>query len=1094
MRTSKRSRGDSSDICALYFNAPQPVGVWSGQSKRRYLPQVRLDSHTILSSLCYTTTLKQVFSNPSKEAVPQARYIFPLHDGVAVSGYTITYGDTTLRGKVQQKDVAKKTYEAAVEKGETAGLLESLLAGAFGVTLGNLPPLTDVHVKIVYCGELKHDAEIDGLRFMLPTSIAPRYGDYPGELLESTAASDSGISITVDVDMGNSAIRKLQSPSHPIAVSMGAISSDSAQQAFTPSKASTTLTLGTTELADDFIVQLLIDDISKPQVLVEKHPGLPSRAVVATLVPKFNLPPSHPEIVFIADQSGSMKGSKNDALVSALMVFVKSLPLGVRFNIIAFGRSVKALWPVSQAYSESSMKAAIDFIGTFKAQYGGTEILLPVKAAFEQMLDAMPLEVMLLTDGEIWGEQTLFDYINTQITENGADARVSALGIGNDVSHTLVEGVARAGNGFAQFVAEGEGTDRKVIRMLKGALYPHLKSRTLEVRYRKRETVEDDDFELIEKADHCLNIKDPQDDSVSSSATETAEKPMSFFDTTADLDKPIQPADLDRYAHLPTFDTPKIIQAPSEVPSLFPFNRTTIYLLLGPDAPQEPISSIIIRASSPQGPLELTIDVDEKEVVGTTVHQLAAKRAIQELEEGRGWLQSAKTSTGSLIKDEHKSRFDELIEREAVRLGEAFQVAGKWTSFVAVNEENSSRVEEEPEQPAYAGHAASHRHRSRGAMPAAPMSICMSASRSLVPRMPSAGGRRSSHRSGASKRSSSPDTLPPLPLPGYTANSYIPPAARSGSVAFGSTAAGFPLQEPQCQQAPQATGFYAPPAVGFGSAAFGSASAAPPAASFGGYTASRYAPSAGPSSSTLFGSAFAPLPPQATGFYAPPAGGFGSAAFGSASAAPPPPPSSSTASRYAPSAGGSGSALFGSASTGSAGAFGTQAFASAGTGPAMSHGPGVGIQPQYSMAPRARRSVKGTMNVTTTASKEEQEEDSDDDMGFGLFDDAPAGPKPTTPVSPLHSLINLQTFSGAWEWRIDLLAVVVPQGKKLEFDAAFGSEQVLATCLAVAYMEARLTDSKDIWEMVVEKAKVWMGSQVGEDVVDGLVEKAKGLL
>jgi hypothetical protein len=28
----------------------------------------------------------------------------------------------------------------------------------------------------------------------------------------------------------------------------------------------------------------------------------------------------------------------------------------------------------------------------------------------------------------------------------------------------------------------------------------------------------------------------------------------------------------------------------------------------------------------------------------------------------------------------------------------------------------------------------------------------------------------------------------------------------------------------------------------------------------------------------------------------------------------------------------------------------------------------------------------------------------------------------------------------------------------------------------------------------VEKAKVWMGSQVGEDVVDGLVEKAKGLL
>jgi hypothetical protein len=135
------------------------------------------------------------------------------------------------------------------------------------------------------------------------------------------------------------------------------------------------------------------------------------------------------------------------------------------------------------------------------------------------------------------------------------------------------------------------------------------------------------------------------------------------------------------------------------------------------------------------------------------------------------------------------------------------------------------------------------------------------------------------------------------------------------------------------------------------------------------------------------------------------------------------------------------------------------------------------------------------MNVTSTASREEQEEeDSDDDMGFGLFDDAPAGLKAAAPVSPLHSLINLQTFSGAWEWRIELLALVVPQGKKLEVDAAFGSEQVLATCLAVAYMEARLADSKDIWEMVVEKAKVWLGSQVGADAVDSLVAKAKELI
>jgi hypothetical protein len=978
--------------------------------------------------------LKQVFGNSSKEVISQARYTFPLYDGVAVSGYTITYGNTTLRGVVQQKEVAKKTYEAAVDRGETSGLLEALPAGIFGVTLGNLPSNTDVHVNIVYCGELKHDAGLDGLRFTLPTSIAPRYGDYPGELMRSTAASDSGISITVDVNMGKSAIRKLQSPSHPIAVSMGAVSSDSAQETFAPSKASTTLTLGTTELADDFIVQLVIDDISKPQALVERHPDLPTRAIMATLVPKFNLVTSHPEIVFIADQSGSMGGSKNDALKSALTVFVKSLPLGVRFNIIAFGSSFKALWPRSQSYNEANMKAAIEFIGTFNAGYGGTELLLPVKSTFEQMLGDMPLEVMLLTDGEIWGEQTLFDYINMQITGNGANARVFALGIGNDVSHTLVEGVARAGNGFAQFVATGEGTDQKVVRMLKGALYPHLTNRMMEVRYNNSETVsdDDDDFELVEKVDYCLSIKDPHDASLPTSAADTTKKPMSFFDTSADLDKHIQPAGLDRYAHLPRFDTPKILQAPSEVPSLFPFNRTTIYLVLGQDAPQEPVSSITLRATSPQGPMELTIDVNEQQVVGTTVHQLAAKKAIQELEEGRGWLQGAKTSTGSLIKKQHESRFDELVEREAVRLGESFQVAGKWTSFVAVNADGSSRVEGEPAQPALNDAPTRRQQMSRSAYAPSQMQV-----------------------------NSPLAYAAPAPLH-QIRNRYAPSAGGFGSVS-------------------------AAPTGGFSSAAFSSASTALPP-SIPDSAASRYAPSAQGSGSALFGSASAipppPAPRRTANMYAPAAMHMGSSPVGSASTAP---------------ARGFGSAASGSASITPTGVFGSPFFSSARTVPPMSRSPDVGrLHLQCSAAPMGASSVPSpfgrNMGAASAKNKGEREEDDDDDdMGYALFD-GPSVPRAASLASPLHVLIGLQTFSGAWEWSDDLFSVLMPKGKKVHFDATFGSEQAMATSLTVAYMETRLTDSKNVWEMVVEKAKTWLSSQVDAGAVNSLVEKAKGLL
>ena len=114
-----------------------------------------------------------------------------------------------------------------------------------------------------------------------------------------------------------------------------------------------------------------------------------------------------------------------------------------------------------------------------------------------------PLEIMLLTDGEIWDQQTLFSYLNKEVIESKAPIRVFTLGIGNGVSHALIEGVARAGNGFSQAVGEGEKMDSKVVRMLKGSLTPHINDYTLEVKFE----AEDDDFEIVEKVTDNLRVK-----------------------------------------------------------------------------------------------------------------------------------------------------------------------------------------------------------------------------------------------------------------------------------------------------------------------------------------------------------------------------------------------------------------------------------------------------------------------------------------------------------------------------------------------------------------------------------------------------------
>ncbi|PFH62873.1 hypothetical protein XA68_11429 [Ophiocordyceps unilateralis] len=72
------------------------------------------------------------------------------------------------------------------------------------------------------------------------------------------------------------------------------------------------------------------------------------------------------------------------------------------------------------------------------------------------------------------------------------------------------------------------------------------------------------------------------------------------------------------------------------------------------------------------------------------IHQLAARKAIEELEEKGGWVGQATDSQGKGLRKEleSKGQLSRVIRREAARLGVRYQVAGKWCSFVAVNNDD----------------------------------------------------------------------------------------------------------------------------------------------------------------------------------------------------------------------------------------------------------------------------------------------------------------------------------------------------------------------------------------------------------------------
>ncbi|KAI9656926.1 MAG: hypothetical protein M1831_004474 [Alyxoria varia] len=670
----------SGHICGCYV-LQAAEEVWA-RPTRHYLPQLELAAHTTIHAAAFSTKLTQKYTNPGSETLKELRYTFPLYDGVSVVGFEFKIQDRFITGIVKEKEQAKAIYDDAVQRGETAGLLEQSpnAADVFSTTIGNIPPLTDVHVTIDYVGELKHDAEVDGIRFTIPTAIAPRYGSYPGELLGSSM-SKSGMRITVDASLPeNSTIQKLLSPSHPIAVSIGVLSS-TPDADMSPNMGSATLALESAELDKDFVLQLVAKDSGIPRAMLESHPTLDGhRALMTTLVPKFSLKPTKPELIFVADRSGSMDGSPITTLKSALQVFLKSLPVGVKFNICSFGSGHELLWSESTSYSQTSLDEASKYVKKFSANFGGTETFGALKATLDSRRADMPTEIMLLTDGDIARQYQVFEYLNQEVGKSNGQLRVFAIGIGGGVSSALIEGVARAGNGFSQLVGNGERLEGKLVRMLKGALTPHLQDCELQVKYHD----DADDFEIIERMSDSLTIEDLGSGDTAQDNPDN-DTPMSLYDPEATGEGTgTTEGRADRFAHLPHVPGPKLMQVPSKLPPLFPFSRMYAYLLLSPEKKHLRPESVVLKATSSQGPLELEIKIDQKVQSGRLFHQLAARRAMQELEEGRGWIDDVKSNDGKLLSETHPSWQDELREREAIRIGVEYQVAGKYCSFVAV--------------------------------------------------------------------------------------------------------------------------------------------------------------------------------------------------------------------------------------------------------------------------------------------------------------------------------------------------------------------------------------------------------------------------
>jgi Ca-activated chloride channel family protein len=392
----------------------------------------------------------------------EAVYKFPLDEAAAVCGFEATIDDRHVVGQVEEREKAFEKYDDAMAAGHGAYLLDQERPDIFTVSVGNVPPGKEVVLRITTVSEL--GLEGDAIRFVLPTTISPRYapaedrrgvGIPPADLVTPpyALAVPYGLNLKVDV-LTSAAIRKVHSPSHTVQVT------------FEDRHATVELSSSSTAMDRDFVLLATPAEENEPRVLAER--GQDGKAyVLVSFRPKLDAGFAASEVVFLVDRSGSMQGASILEARKALELALRSLRPGCFFNIVGFGNTHSALFPESRPFGDQTLASALSYVRSMDGDMGGTEIFPALKFVLDaKAQEGLPRQVFVITDGEVSNTDAVIELVR----HHGARTRVFAFGIGAAPSHHLVKALARAGEGEAEFIAPGERADEKVLRQLGRAL------------------------------------------------------------------------------------------------------------------------------------------------------------------------------------------------------------------------------------------------------------------------------------------------------------------------------------------------------------------------------------------------------------------------------------------------------------------------------------------------------------------------------------------------------------------------------------------------------------------------------------------------
>ncbi len=424
-------------------SAPPPGDVWTVET---HVDATVVDNYAKVN-------VTAIIANEGPD--PEFPFEVQVPDDAYITGLTIERDDQVHHAEIEERGVARQTYEEAKDSKQTAGLVEKHRTSSVYSYLINVEAFETVTATLTYERYLSADKGVHTLPLGAPVSGFGR---------------DMGAAFDVTVDHSHGVTSAWGEPSAQVSTAEGGGYHLTHEVGPRQTDASTPLDVHYTVAPTDDDGSL-VSTIHNGRGYFAHAFRAPSDAADLPI-----------DLTLVLDTSGSMNGMKIAQLQDAARQVVDSLDEGDRFNLVSFASSVHQPWGGLQPADADRRTEAVDAIDQLTAA-GSTNI----EAGIEQGMatyqgsgtsdeeDRLPV-LVFLTDGQPTMGLQQPDQLRELAREaNQADAHVFALAFGSDADWQLVHGLAEDGNGTAIHVPEGQGAEVDLRRFMAQLTAPVLK-------------------------------------------------------------------------------------------------------------------------------------------------------------------------------------------------------------------------------------------------------------------------------------------------------------------------------------------------------------------------------------------------------------------------------------------------------------------------------------------------------------------------------------------------------------------------------------------------------------------------------------------